>query len=306
MKGIPMAEEIINKLEQIGRWLKENEFVESCKTNNDLMRLAVEVSNHVRLLMVIASGLIPQEMFKGYNKESAVIVGHFVRLYKLYDSASYHVSKNQGEIGAIFTRLFFETSIRMAYLIKNGSASIHNFIFISYRSDKEILKDLLVKQSQRKLIPIEERILSGIRWRLQEDGIDEKRLLSNTEWKLDGKDFREIMKDIDIGHQYAYGFGSQSSTVHGNWRDIRAHHLTFQDGLYNPEWEYDSVDPRNITPLSIMATDAIVAFLSWNKTDPDGFVSKHASNLGTYAIRLDRFHEDMLNTGISSDQAPRK
>ncbi len=299
-----MSEEIIKKLEEIGQWLKENESIESCKTNNDFMRLAVDVSNHVRFLMVIASGMIPQETFKGYDKESAVIVGHFVRLYKLYDSASLHVSKNHGEIAAIFTRLFFETSTRMAYLIKKGSASIQNFIFISYQSDKEILNDILEKQSKRQLIPIEERILKGIRRRLQEDGIEEKRLLSNKQWKLDGKDFREIMKDVDLGHQYAYGFGSQSSPVHGNWRDIRAHHLTFKDAVYTPEWEYDSVDPRNITPLSVIATDAIGSFLSWNKTDSDGFVSKYAKDVGAYAIRLDQFHEKTLNSRASSDPYP--
>lgn len=290
-----MSEEIITKLEEIGCWLKENESLESCKTNNDFMRLAVGVSNHVRLLMVIASGMVPQEAFKGYDKENAVIVGHFVRLYKLYDSASFHVSKNHGEIAAIFTRLFFETNVRMAYLIKNGSASIQNFIFISYKSDKEILNDLLGKQSKRQLIPIEERILNGIRRRLKEDGIEETRLLSNKQWELDGKNFRKIMKDVDLGNKYAYMFGAQSSPVHGNWRDIRANHLIFEDGVYTPEWEYDSVDVRHITPLSIIATDAIVDFLSWNKTDPDGYVTKYARDVRNYAVRLDQHHERTLN-----------
>ena len=43
-----------------------------------------------------------------------------------------------------------------------------------------------------------------------------------------------------------------------------------------------------------MATETMLMFLSWNKTDPDGYVSKYVKDVGSYAERLDQYHEKTL------------
>lgn len=141
------------------------------------MRFVVELGNDVRYLMMIAVSMIPPNKEQGYSKQEAIVLGLMIRISKLYDALCYHVSEGQGEIAAIFNRLIFESYVRMPYLIKNGPDSADNFIFISYQSIKESYQDLLAKKAQRKLIPIEARLIRKYELQLEEDGIEKEKVV---------------------------------------------------------------------------------------------------------------------------------
>jgi len=284
-------EEIINKIQEIQKWIKANKELPDFQNNdNKYMSFAVEMGNHLRYLMLVSASL-RHEGQDGYNKEDAVIGGLFVRLYKLYDTLCFHVAENHGEIVQIFVRLIFETSKTLEYLIENGKTSIENFIFISYKATKEQYEDLLDKKFSRELSKIEQRILSNIERQFKEDKIDIKKLLKNKNWKLDGKVFKDRLKDK---FAYSYVFASASSNVHGDWRDLIANHLIYKNGVYFPNLEHDSVDPRYICPMSIACLNALVKFLTWNNTDPDEFIISTAKELENLVRKFDADHERAL------------
>jgi hypothetical protein len=54
---------------------------------------------------------------RGYSKHKAIIIGHIIRLTKLYDGFCLHVSKRQLELAGVFLRLIYETEIRLSYFI---------------------------------------------------------------------------------------------------------------------------------------------------------------------------------------------
>ena len=244
-----MPNEMETKLEAVREWMKAHNSFDKLRDNNDYMKVVVELGNHVRLLLLTASGMIPSPNFPGYSKEQAVVVGLFVRMYKLFDAMCFHVSKSHGEIASIFTRLIFETYVRMTYLITKGRASAQNFIFVSYRAAKENLEDLLAKQAQRELIPIEKRILTNVREQMKEDGINEDVLMENRNWALDGKSFKDLMSVLEMEAWYSYLFGVQSSIVHGDWKDIRAHHIKKEGEFYKPDYAHSNWTPDTSAQL---------------------------------------------------------
>lgn len=287
-------EEITKKIEEVRNWVSENQVLPRLKNNNDYMEFAFELSNHIRYLMFVSASLLPQNQTNGYGKHSAVIVGLFIRVCKLYDALCYHVSENQGEIATIFSRLIFESYVKMRYLIKKGQESTNNFIFVSFQSTVDQYKDLVTKQAQRDLTPIEERILSKIEGQFDEIGIDKESLFSNKDWRLDGKSFKGLCKYLDIEASYYFIFGAQSSFVHGDWYDIRAHHLTYRNDKYQPRIDHHSVDTRYICPISILCLDALIDFLKWNHSDPDNFVISTADAMGEIVYALDNHHEQIV------------
>ena len=286
--------EIINKIQKIKTWIDKNQGLSDFqKSNNKYMDFAVEIGNHIRYLMFISAGLIPEGK-TGYNKQDAVIVGLFVRLCKLYDTLCLHVAENHGEIVQIFVRLIFETSIKIEYLIKNDKNPVENFIFTSYKATKEQYEDLLEKEKSRGLIEIEKRILLKIKGQLEEDEIDVTKLLKNKDWKLDAKTFKDILRELNFESAYSYIFGSGSSYVHGDWKDLRANHLRCKNGIYSPELKYDRVDPRYICPMSVVCLDTLVKLLVWNKSDPDKFIISIAKKLEELVRKFDADHEKVL------------
>jgi len=286
------VQDLIQKLEEAKAWAAANQSFDHLASNDDYMSVAVALGNHVRFTMAISAASTPDPQLPGYDRAQAVIFGLFVRMYKLFDALCFHVSESHGEIATIFIRLILEARIRMRYLIAKGPESAADFIFVSYKSTKERLQDFPEKQNSWELLKIEERMLRHIRLQLEEADIDESELLRNTRWRHDGKTFKGLMQELRLEDWYPYLFAAQSSTVHGDWRDIRSHHV-FRDGdYYKARLVHDNVDIRYLCPVSRPCLAAVREFLAWNKADPDGFVHDVATHLDDLAARLDAHHEE--------------
>ena len=76
-----------------------------------------------------------------------------------------------------------------------------------------MLQDLENSADQRQLIPIEKRMRKSIISWLKDDEINEKELFDNTNWNVDGKNFREIMNVLGLDSMYPYVFGIASHHV---------------------------------------------------------------------------------------------
>jgi len=265
-------------------------------TNDDFMRFAIEVANHCNYLLRFGAFLVSNEYQaeKGLTKHRAIVAGHLVRLGKLYDAFIGHASRREGDICLIFQRLIVETRTRMAYLMKARKDTFRGFVLMAYRPEKEMLEDLSRKASQRHLIPIEKRMLRSVMHHLKEDRVSIHELNANRRWELDGKNFRQLLADIGDGEGYVYGFGMASHWVHGDWFDLKRHHLEKSGGRYKPKFEQHDPDPRVIYPTIIICLSALIRFIEWNRADRDRAILPTIEKLGTFAQALDLQHEQWL------------
>jgi hypothetical protein len=277
-------EDIINELTELEKW------IDSCYQRDDLhefsplMTVSIEIANHIRKLSVLTIGTLTEDESKNPNKgfdlSDAVIIGHLVRIYKLYDQLSFFVANNKGEISSIFSRLLFETFVTLKYLIIKGESSINNYIKVSFKSTIKQYAYIKELESQRELIEIEKRIVRKVDNRLKNVGLNADELINNNAWRLDGLTFKGIIEFLKKNDNskfnwdlaYNFIFGSMSSSVHGTWYDIEINHLEKKNGKYLPKYTYAKVDPRYILSDSFMAIESCIAFLNWRKTDPDNYL----------------------------------
>ena len=267
-------EKIFQNLSEIDKWLDNAPTDLSQLKRGELMKLSVQLMNYSLYLLRVGSSIAPDEVssHRGFSRNRAIVVGHFVRLTKLCEASLMHISSRQAEVAAIFTRLMFETVIRMFYLMHAKRSSFKSFLLSSYKPEREILEDLGNKAKSRKLIPIESRIRRKIRSRLRRDRITLSTLMANKQWKIDGKDFRQLLKDTGNEVTYAYGFGSASHSVHGDWYDISIQQLEKKGRFYQPKLEYQIPDPRITCAQTHLCLIALHSYVEWNKSDPDNYI----------------------------------
>jgi hypothetical protein len=300
-------ETIINEIKEMERWVDACYERPDIKNFNTLMDLGITLGNYLRKLTLLTLSTLTAEEAasrKGtFELHDAVIVGHLVQLYKLYDQLVYFVAESKGEISQLFSRLMFETFVMMKYLIIKGRPSIDNFIRISFKSTIRQYQFLTQLESRRKLADIEKRIISKIEDRLRIVGLNAFDLSRNKDWRLDGLTFRGILEflknhdpdktDWDLSYEFLYGSGS--SFVHGTWYDIELNHLTYSDGQYSPKASYDEVDPRYILPQSLIPVIACTTFLRWRGTDPDNFLIDVFEKIGNLVYHLNEMDEARIN-----------
>jgi Family of unknown function (DUF5677) len=294
------TEKILANLAAIEEWIDEAPDPSTFQNDNDFMSFVVELMNRCLYLLKIGVSLVPTEdaIGKGHTKQTIIIVGHMVRIVKLYEGFLMHVAKRQLELASIFMRLIYETNARMDYLIKSKTKrkTIRSFILASYKSEKEVLEDLRGKQNNRPLINIESRIKKQIEKLLRQDGISDDELASNRIWNVDGKDFRRILSDLDKGLAYSYIFGAGSHYVHGDWHEIRYHHIKKEGRYYLPKLDFSDPDPRIACPVTLVCLDTLILYLKWNKSDPHKVFTTLTSKLTRLCEAVDSAHEKTLGS----------
>ncbi|MYI93142.1 hypothetical protein F4083_02305, partial [Candidatus Poribacteria bacterium] len=166
-------DKIMETLSDIEAWIDFNSPPPVFKTNTAFMKFAVEIMNRCLYLLKLGVRASPdvETARRGYTKHRAIIVGHMVRLTKLYEGVLIHICSHHQELAHILFRLIFETATRMEYLIisKTKKKSCRSFILASYRPEKEMLQDLKSKAKQQPPIPIEKRMRKSISSWLQTD-----------------------------------------------------------------------------------------------------------------------------------------
>jgi hypothetical protein len=288
-----IPEALFDDLRQIDLWATNALPLPPLATNDDYMTLAIEIMNNAQFLLRVDISLTPTELQseKGVTKRSAIVLGHLVRIHKLYNALRYHTTEKQRDMCMILTRLLVETASKAEYLMKARRRSFRSFVLASYRPEKQMLDDLLKKSAARPLLPIERRMIASIKHNLREDRISVKELMANGRWDVDGKNFKQILSDLGHEAGYAYGFGNGSHWVHGDWFDLKSHHLEKVDGRYCPRWQSGVPDPRGVCPATILCLTCLIEFIKWNRSDPNRLVVSIIQKLLDVTHRLDAAHE---------------
>lgn len=294
-----MIDKLQENVEKIRSWIKDSPDPRTFKSNSDFMHVYVQLMNYTLYLTRLAVALVKDEESskQGLTKHRAIISGLVVRIAKLYEGFIKHVADREVELAAIFSRLIFETEVKIDYLLnsKNKRKSFRSFIVGSYKPEKEILLDLNSKSKTRKLIPIEKRIRRKVLNRLKKDGITQKEILNNSKWSIDGKSFRQLLKDLNRELQYYYVFGSMSHHVHGDWFEISLYHLEKENGRYFPNLNYSTTDPRLVGPVTGLILNRLVDFIKFTKADPSNYVLDVIESLSSLSYAYDEYHEDFIS-----------
>ncbi len=103
-------DKVIQNLKNMEKWIDSNlQRSANFETHYDFMSFAVEVMN--RCLYLLKLGVYSVQdadtANTGYTQPKAIIVGHMVRLTKLYEGALIHISGCQVELARIFFRLIY-------------------------------------------------------------------------------------------------------------------------------------------------------------------------------------------------------
>lgn len=187
-----------------------------------------------------------------YNINQATIVGLYTKLYKHYKLFLRAYNDNEYETTVLLSRPIYEAFVLMKYLILKGEESQIHYRLVSYRRRYKNLKEL------EDIDGIGQVMIEKFKYAMSIDGFTindfkaENSKNKGRKWELDGKNFSEIHKEVEISETYSYVYGMFSEVIHSGWGDIRQLHLKYCEGDYFiPKMDfYNNNDNRIIAQFS--------------------------------------------------------
>ena len=195
----------------------------------------------------------------GYSLDDAPILGLLVRIWKLLkETIRYHV-ENNAEFIAIFQRTLLETAVTATYLLKHDQSVVEDFRKCSYKDRLRILEDAKNGSAFSKT-KAGQRLLRSVEKKMKLEGFSENDFAEQKKnrWKLQGKSFLDIFKDVygdehsaQVNeHMYRISFGMMSESVHCSWNDSMDWCLQRnEDGTFSIYPFFHPADIRYITPI---------------------------------------------------------
>jgi hypothetical protein len=189
----------------------------------------------------------------GYSLDDAPIIGLLIKVWKLLKEIVAYYEKDNAEIISILERPLVESAITASYLIKSDSKVIEDYRKISYKGRLRILRELKsgdvffeTKAGKRLLKSVEEK--------LELENFDENSFNEQKKngWKLQGKNFFEIFKQVEDEKLYTSTFGMMSESIHASWNDSLDWCLyRNDDNTFDPFPFYHPPDIRFLTTTLI-------------------------------------------------------
>ncbi|MDD5131292.1 MAG: DUF5677 domain-containing protein [bacterium] len=209
----------------------------------------------------------------GYNFNDAAILGLLIRVWKILKEVVYYYKENKGDIISLLDRQILESAVIAKYLLLNGDNVVEDYRKCSYKDRLNIIVD-----SQRSSgffkTPAGVRLKKSI---LEKMNAEELTVASFSEqkknkWKLSGKSFYQIFKELFREDMYKYLYGIPSESIHGSWNESMDFNLIRnKDGTFSTYPHYQSVDMRFITPLLRFTNEPYILWLKRIDVDLDYF-----------------------------------
>lgn len=199
----------------------------------------------------------------GFSLNDAAILGLLVRIWKLLKEVVSYYKADNGQIISHFDRQIVESALTASYLlIKDDDRTIEDYRKCSYKNRLEALEEADKKEFYAT--PAGLRLIKSIRDKMAAEGFD---LASFDEqkrhkWKLEGKPFDQIFKQIEPDDFYKLMYGIPSESIHGSWNESLDFDLVKNaDGTYSPFPFYQPADVRFITPILRITNDPYLLWL---------------------------------------------
>jgi len=199
----------------------------------------------------------------GFSLNDAAILGLLVRIWKLLKEVVAYYKAENGQIISHFDRQIVEAAITASYLlIKNDDRTIEDYRKCSYKNRLAALEEADTKAFYAT--PAGLRLISSIRVKMAAEGLDltsfEEQKKHN--WKLEGKPFDKIFKQIEPDEFYKLMYGMPSESLHGSWNESLDFDLIKnEDGTYSTYPFYQPGDVRFITPILRITNDPYLLWL---------------------------------------------
>ena len=206
MKDLPEIEKTEFDLDTIAKFESEDDFI------GVAVSLLVETGSYV----CVVGNLLPDDT-KAWNSDQAVVVGHFVRLYKLISAMLDQTCQHRREIAFMFARMAFECIINASFILKNYSPElILSYKSYSLKHEKKLMKRINenIKQRGGEVLPIEDRMLKSINRSFRVSGVQPEQIKVRELRNWGNKNIYEKAEDVGLGGAYLAAFGGPSHGIH--------------------------------------------------------------------------------------------
>lgn len=186
----------------------------------------------------------------GFDLEDAPILGLLTRIWKLLKEIVTYYEKDNAEIISILERPLIEAAITAEYLLMSNSAVIEDYRKCSYKDRLRILRELK-EGSKFFATKAGKRLLKSVRKKMDLEGFseDDFKVQKKNRWKLQGKTFFDIFKEITDEDLYKYTYGMMSESIHGSWNESMDWCLQKnEDATFSVYPFYHEADVRYICP----------------------------------------------------------
>ena len=182
----------------------------------------------------------------GYSLDDAPIIGLLVKVWKLMKEIVSYYEVENAEIISVLERPLLESAVTASFLLKSNSEVIEDYRKVSYKDRLRILRECddgnpFFETKAGK------RIYQSVMDKLDIEGFDRDSFSTQKKnrWKLQGKNFFEIFKEVEDPKQYTYTFGMMSESIHASWNDSLDWCLARnEDHTYDPFPFYHPPDIR--------------------------------------------------------------
>jgi len=186
----------------------------------------------------------------GFSLDDAPILGLLTRIWKLLKEIVIYCEKNNAEIISILERPLIETSITAQYLLINDASVMEDYRKCSYKDRLRILREL--KEGSHFFdTKAGKRLLKAVQEKMDLEGFTEGdfKQQKNNRWKLKGKTFFDIFKEITDENLYKYTYGLMSESIHGSWNESMDWCLQKnEDSTFSVYPFYHEADVRYVCP----------------------------------------------------------
>ena len=162
----------------------------------------------------------------GFSIDDAPILGLLVRTRKLLQLIIWIYKENSAEYAAIAERSLLEAAVTATYLLRSDKTTMEDYRRCSYRNRFKMLEDA-ASGSEYYRSNAGHRLLRSINEKLARQGLDEHSFEEQIRngWRVQGKTFHTIFKEVVGEDLYAVAYGTFSESVHGSWHDVRSFSL---------------------------------------------------------------------------------
>lgn len=175
----------------------------------------------------------------------AILIGHMVRLFKLYDTFLLLVAADRSEVAYIFCRLIIEVGIHLEFLMKKGDAKVFKeYQHASLAHDKKYLERMIQHHDRDARLGNLGPLKKEISLAFERAGFQIPEIADKPEW---GGSFRDTFKKAQaVGAELEYNsvFRYSSHAVHGTWSDIEHFHIFHRGDTYLPKTSFKPVGPE--------------------------------------------------------------
>ena len=186
----------------------------------------------------------------GFGLEDAPILGLLTRIWKLLKEIVTYYEQNNAEIIGILERPLIEAAVTAEYLLMSDTAIIEDYRKCSYKDRLRILREL--KEGSKFFeTKAGKRLLKSVQEKMDLEGFSEDDFKEQKEnrWKLQGKTFFDIFKEITDEDLYKYTYGMMSESIHGSWNESMDWCLQKnEDSTFSVYPFYHEADVRYICP----------------------------------------------------------